>query len=50
MNFSKQFVNTLEDNIRDRGAMNRLVSESDQVEIRNKTKMTMTAFSKWIAS
>ena len=35
---SKQFVNTLEDNIRERGAMNKLISNSAQVEISNKVK------------
>ena len=38
MKTSKQFVNTLEDNIRDRGAMNRLISDSAQVEISNKVQ------------
>ena len=35
---SKQFVNTLEDNIRERGAMNKLISDSAQVEISNKVQ------------
>ena len=34
----KQFVNTLEDNIRDRGAMNKIISDSAQVEISNKVQ------------
>ena len=38
MKSSKQFVNTLEDNIRERGAMNKLISDSAQVEISNKVK------------
>ena len=38
MKTSKQFVNTLEDNIRERGAMNRLVSDSAEVEISVKVK------------
>ena len=38
MKTSKQFVNTLEDNIRDRGAMNQLISDSAQVEISNKVQ------------
>jgi hypothetical protein len=33
MKGEKQFVNTLEDNIRERGAMNRLISDRAQVEI-----------------
>ncbi len=33
MKSEKQFVNTLEDNIRERGAMNRLISDRAQVEI-----------------
>ena len=35
---SKQFVNTLEDNIRERGAMDKLISDSAQVEISNKVQ------------
>ena len=35
---SKKFVNTLEDNILEREAMNRLISDSYQVERKNKTK------------
>ena len=35
---SKQFVNTLEDNIRFRGAMSKLISDYAQVEISNKVK------------
>jgi hypothetical protein len=33
MKTEKQFVNTLEDNIRERGAMSRLLSDRAQVEI-----------------
>ncbi len=35
---SKQFVNTLEDNIRFRGAMTQLISDYAKVEISNKVK------------
>ena len=35
---SKHFVNTLEDNIRFRGAMSKLISDYAQVEISNKVK------------
>ena len=38
MKTSKQFVNTLEDNIRERGAMNRLVSDLAEVKIISKVK------------
>jgi hypothetical protein len=38
MKTDKQFVNTLEDNIHERGAMNSLLSDSVQVEISNKVK------------
>ena len=38
MKTDKQFVNTLEDNIRERGAMDSLLSDSAQVEISNKVK------------
>ena len=38
MQSSKQFVNTLEDNIRFRGAMSKLISDFAQVEISNKVK------------
>ena len=34
----KQFVNTLEDNIRFRGAMTKLISDYAKVEISNKVK------------
>ena len=40
---NKQFVNTLEDNIRERGAMNKLISDSAQVEISNKVKDILRA-------
>ena len=36
MQFSKQFVNTLEDNVRFSGAMTKLISDYAQVEISNK--------------
>ena len=36
MKTDKQFVNTLEDNIRKRGSMDQLVSDSAQVEVSNK--------------
>ena len=38
MQSSKQFVNTLEDSIRFRGAMSKLISDYAQVEISNKVK------------
>ena len=38
MQSSKQFVNTLGDNIRFRGAMNKQISDYAQVEISNKVK------------
>ena len=38
MQSSKQFANTLEDNIRFRGAMSKLISDYAQVEISNKVK------------
>ena len=38
MHSSKQFVNTLEDNIRFRGAKSKLISDYAQVEISNKVK------------
>ena len=38
MQFSKQFVNTLEDNIRFRGAMNKLMSDYAQAEISKKVQ------------
>ena len=38
MNSSKQFVHTLQDNIRFRGAMSKLISDYAQVEISNKVK------------
>jgi hypothetical protein len=36
MKTGKQFANTLEDNIRERGAMSKLISDRAQVEISNK--------------
>ena len=38
LKFQKQFVNTLEDNIRFRGAMTKLISDYGKVEISNKVK------------
>ena len=38
MHSSKQFANTLEDNIRFRGAMSKLISDDAQVEISNKVQ------------
>ena len=38
MKSSKKFVNTLEDNIRERGAMNRLISDSARDEMSSKVK------------
>ena len=38
MHCSKQHVNTLEDNIRFRGAMSKLISDYAQVEISNKVR------------
>ena len=38
MHSSKQFVSTLEDNLRFRGAMSKLISDYAQVEISNKVK------------
>ena len=38
MQSSKQFVNTLEDNIRFRGAMSKLISDYAQVDISNKVR------------
>ena len=43
MKTDKQFVNTLEDNIRKRGAMSKLLSDSAQVEISNKVKDILRA-------
>ena len=49
MHSSKQFVNTLEDNIRFRGAMSKLISDCAQVEISNKVKdiIRMYHISSW---
>ena len=45
----KQFVNTLEDNIRGRGAMDRLLSDSAKTEISNMVMDILRAYhiSKW---
>ena len=43
MKTDKQFVNTLEDNIRKRGAMDKLVSDSAQSEISNGVKEILRA-------
>ena len=40
----KQFVNTLEDNIRFRGAMTKLISDYAKVEISNKVKDILRGF------
>ena len=42
MKIGKQFVNTLEDNIRKRGAFDKLISDRSQVEISHKAKDTTT--------
>ena len=49
MHSSKQFVHTLEDNIRFRGAMSKLFSDYAQVEISNKVKdiLRMSHSSSW---
>jgi len=44
MKSDKQFVDTLEDNIRKRGAMDKLISDSAQVEISNKVKDFLRAY------
>ena len=43
MKTDKQFVNTLEDNIRKRGAMDKLISDSAQSEISNRLKDILRA-------
>jgi hypothetical protein len=43
MSTDKQFVNTLEDNIRYRGAMDRLISDRAQLEISNRAKDLLRA-------
>ena len=43
MKSDKQFVNTLEDNIRDRGAPTKLISDRAQVEISNKVQDILRA-------
>ena len=43
MKSEKQFVNTLEDNVRERGAMSQLISDRAQVEISNKVKTILCA-------
>ena len=40
----KKFVNTLEDNIRKRGAIDKLISENSQSEISNRVKEILRAF------
>ena len=49
MKSGKQFVNTLEDNIRGRGAMDRLLSDSAKTEISNMVMDILRAYhiSKW---
>ena len=44
MKTEKQFVNTLEDNIRKRGAMDKLISDRSQVEISHKAKDILRAY------
>ena len=44
MHSSKQFVNTLEENIRFRGAMSKLISNYVQVEISNKVKVILRMY------
>ena len=44
MKSGKQFVNTLEDNIRRRGAMDKLLSDSAKTEISNKVMDTLSAY------
>jgi len=44
MKSDKQFVDMLEDNIRKRGAMDKLISDSAQVEISNKVKVFLRAY------
>jgi hypothetical protein len=43
MKTDKQFVNTLEDNIREWGAMSKLISDRAQVEISNKVTDILSA-------
>jgi len=44
MKTDKQFVNTLEDQIREWGAPNQLISDCAQVEISNKVKEILQAY------
>ena len=44
MKSGKQFVNTLEDNTRRRGAMDKLLSDSAKTEISKKVMDTLRAF------
>ena len=44
MKTSKQFVNTLEDNIRRRGAMDKLISDSAKAEVSNRVKDLLRYF------
>ena len=44
MNSGKQFVNTLDDNIRRRGAMDKLLSDSAKTEISNKVMDILRAY------
>jgi hypothetical protein len=43
MSTDKQFVNTLEDNIRYRGAMDKLISDQAQLELSNRAKDLLRA-------
>ena len=44
MKTDKQFVNTLEDTIRQRGAMDKLMTDSAQVEITGRFKYILRAY------
>ena len=44
MKYGKQFVNTLENNIRRRGAIDKLLSDSDKTEISNKVMDCLRAY------
>ena len=47
MKSGKQFVNTLEDNIRRRGAMDKLLSDSAKTEISNRLWIFLGHISNW---
>ena len=44
MKSGKQFVNTLEDNIRQKGAMDKLLSDSAKTEISNKVTDILSVY------